>query len=176
MAWRIIRHLPINNLGSRLSDEGTDETALMLYAMLSRGSLFASQAAHEGELNRDGVTYQGLGTRAGNITATLFRIGVNVALHDVAIPTATAGLWSFPFAWRLNRIMDRAPAILSIGWYGYNPSGVWGRTGGHFVVAARRVYNGNIVILDPAHGLVEISPAGSVYGGNGRFEEAWYTT
>lgn len=132
------------------------------------GSLFWSQLF--GENNG-----QGNGTSEGNIGPTLRSIGINVTQTD-SFDCTQAG---HSFSWRKQRIRDGKPALVLVGWY-RRVNGAENRSGGHFIVAARKI-NGRewIVILDPASGtLHELRGVNGFYlnhGLRGRVDAVWYT-
>jgi hypothetical protein len=61
----------------------------------------------------------------------------------------------------IGKVTNAHPAVVSVGWRIWNPgTGTWDRAGGHAVLAVK-VFNGNVIFLDPGIGVVEI-PVGNL--------------
>lgn len=117
----------------------------------------------------------GTGTDENNITPTLQASGIRVSVDTGALYPGTP---TYNFAWQKDRIRDRFPALLLVGWY-RGAGATLTRNGGHFILAARCTSRTWVVVLDPWRGtLHELHGSAGRYnnhGSHGFIEHIWYT-
>ena len=96
--------------------------------------------------------FQNYGSWYGGVAASLEKLKIDGVPYQ-----KNAAIFKF-----INKVTPLTPAILSVGWYDYF-NGQYRRNGGHWVVALK-IYNNDVICLDPALDQTTVSTTKKVRG------------